>query len=134
MSTANDLGRLVLRVTLAVLMLFHGISKLFNGVEPIAGMLARAGLPPALAYLVFIGEIIAPALMLLGIWTRIAAFIIAANMAVAVYLVHAHQFMSVSKTGGWALELQGFFFFTAVAVMLLGAGRFSVAGSGSRFN
>ncbi|HVL75048.1 MAG TPA: DoxX family protein, partial [Noviherbaspirillum sp.] len=89
--TSDDLGKLLLRVTLAFLILLHGIAKVLNGVDPIMGMLARQGFPPALAYLVYLGEVIAPVLIIIGIWTRPAALIIAINMVVAVWLVHMRE-------------------------------------------
>jgi putative oxidoreductase len=97
-------------------------------------MLAKAGLPPAVGYLVYIGEVGAPLLILLGIWTRAAALVVIINMIVALLLVHAGQFFTLSQTGGWALELQGFYFATAIAVALLGAGRHSVGGVTGKWN
>jgi putative oxidoreductase len=41
---------------------------------------------------------------------------------------------ALNKQGGWALELQGMFLFGALAVAFLGAGRFSVGGTGGRYN
>lgn len=131
---SDDLGKLVLRLTLSILILFHGLSKVMGGVGPIAGMLTRAGMPPAVAYLVYVGEVIAPLLLLAGVWTRLAALVVAINMTVAVLLVHTGEFFSLSRTGGWALELQAMFFITAIAIALLGAGRFSVGGAGGRWN
>jgi putative oxidoreductase len=55
-------------------------------------------------------------------------------MVFAVFLVHRSELLVLDKSGGWALELQGFYFVTALAVMLLGAGRFSAAGAGGRWN
>lgn len=133
-SPTDDLGKLLLRVTLAVLILFHGIAKLIGGVGFIGGMLQGLGMPASLAYLVIVGEVIAPLLVLFGIWTRVAALIIAINMVVAVLLVHTAEFFTLTKTGGWALELQGFFFVTAIVVMLQGAGRYSVGGATGRWN
>jgi putative oxidoreductase len=134
MQNTDDSGKLVLRVALAILMLFHGVSKLMTGLDPIMGMLAKAGVPPTLAYLVLIGEIVAPVLILIGIWSRLAACTIAISMTIAVLLAHTGQFFTVSKTGGWALELQAFYFMTAIAVALLGAGRYSIAGSAGKWN
>jgi putative oxidoreductase len=114
--------------------LFHGVSKLINGIDPLMGMVAKAGLPSAFAFLVFIGEVIAPLMILFGIWARLGAVIVAVNMIVAVALVHVPQFFTLAKTGGWALELQGFYFFTAVAVALLGAGSYSVGGRSGKLN
>ena len=131
---AADLGKLVLRVTLGVLMLLHGITKVIGGSASILGLVEKAGLPPSLGYLVYVGEVLAPILVIAGLWTRAAASVIAINMVVAVYLVHSAELFTLSKTGGWALELQGLYFFAAVAVALLGAGRFSVGGGHGRLN
>jgi putative oxidoreductase len=133
-TNTDDTGKLVLRVALAILLLFHGYGKLTGGIGFVATMLAKAGLPAALGYLVYVGEVIAPLMILAGIFTRPAALVVAINMIVAVLLVHTSQFFTLDKTGGWALELQGMYFFAAVAVALLGAGRYSVGGAAGRYN
>jgi putative oxidoreductase len=133
-TSREDLGRLVLRLSLAVLLLFHGVSKLIGGVGFITGTLAKMGLPEAIGYLVYVGEVIAPLLILFGVWTRLAAIIVAGNMVVAVLLVHTKQFFTMSETGGWALELQGMYFFAAIALALLGAGRYSIGGRAGKWN
>ena len=134
MQSNDDFGKLVLRATLAILMLFHGVSKLTTGIDPIMGMVTKAGLPGAFAFMVYIGEVIAPLMILFGIWARLGAVIVAINMIVAVALAHSTQIFTLGKTGGWALELQGFFFFTAVAVALLGAGSYSIGGRSGKWN
>lgn len=121
-----DLGKLIVRLTLGGLLLFHGIAKLLNGIGFIEGQLASHGLPTILAYGVYIGEVIAPLMVILGYQTRIGALIIVFNMIVAIALVHGHQLLTLSSNGGWALELQGFFLFTAVAVIFLGPGRYKL--------
>ena len=130
----NDAGKLVLRVALAAMLLFHGVAKLSGGIGFIADMLAKAGLPAVFGYGVYIGEVVAPLLILVGLFTRPAALIVAINMIVAVLLAHTSQFFTLNETGGWALELQGMFFFAAVAVALLGAGRYSIGGVKGRLN
>lgn len=139
MHTANrigtdDAGKLLLRATLAILLLFHGVAKIAGGVGFITGMLAKAGLPAALGYLVYVGEVIAPLMILVGVFTRPAALVVAVNMVVAVLLVHTGELFSRNNTGGWALELQGMFLAGALAVALLGAGRYSLGGAAGRFN
>ena len=128
MFRSDDTGKLILRLALGILILLHGISKLSTGVGGIAGMLTGHGLPGALAYLVYVGEIVAPVLMIVGIYTRPAAWITVVNMLVAIWLVHLKDIGSLGKSGGWALELQGMFLFTAIALALLGPGRYSVNG------
>ncbi|TFW08512.1 DoxX family protein [Oxalobacteraceae bacterium OM1] len=133
-ASIEDTGKLVLRAALALLILFHGVSKLVGGVGFITGMLAKTGLPPAIGYLVYIGEVVAPLLILFGVWTRAGALVVAINMIVAVLLVHTSQFFTLSQTGGWALELQGLYFAGALAIALLGAGRYSVGGVAGKWN
>lgn len=121
-----DLGKLIIRLTLGGLMLFHGIAKLLNGIGFIEGELASHGLPTVLAYGVYVGELIGPLMVVLGYQARIGALLIAFNMLVAIALVHGHQLMSLGGNGGWALELQGFFLFTAIAVLFLGPGKYKL--------
>ena len=46
-SATDDAGRLLLRVLIGLLVLFHGISKILNGLGPILGLVEKSGLPPA---------------------------------------------------------------------------------------
>jgi putative oxidoreductase len=133
-SAAEDLGKLLLRILIGGLILLHGIAKLHGGVGPIQEMLAKLGAPEPVAYLVYVGELLAPAMLIAGIWTRVAALIVIVNMAVAVVLVHQHQLLQLTQQGGWALELQAMFLFGAMAIALLGAGRFSIGGAEGRGN
>lgn len=122
----DDIGKLVLRLTLGVLMLFHGIAKLRYGVSGIEGMVQGHGLPGFFAYGVFVGEVIAPLLVIFGYYSRIGGMIMAFNMVVAVALAHSSQLFDIGKSGGWALELQGFFLLTAIVVALIGPGKFAI--------
>lgn len=125
---SDDLGKLILRLSVGGLMLLHGIRKLQTGIDPIKGMLDQKGLPGALAYGVHVGEVLAPALMIIGLWTRPAAAVFAINMIVAVAMVHSAQILTLDpKTGGWMIEIDGLYFFGALALVFLGSGRFSVS-------
>ena len=126
-SLLDDVGRLVLRVTIGGLMLFHGIHKIFHGVEGIAGMLERQGFPQFLAYGVFVGEVVAPILMIVGFFARPAAAVLAFTMVVAIYLAHSQDLLKLGEQGQWAVELPILFLFGSIAIALYGAGRFSVS-------
>lgn len=130
----GDGGKLVLRLVLGILMLFHGIAKVISGPAFITGLAAKAGLPGAFGYAVYLGEVLGPVLVILGIWTRLGALLIAINMLVAVGLVHASQLFTMTPQGGYGLELQAMYLFSAIAVALLGAGRYSLGGLNGRWN
>jgi putative oxidoreductase len=91
-----------------------------------SGLLTTAGLPPYLSYGVFIGEVLAPVLIIFGIYSRIGGLIVVINMIFAVLLAHTAQLLALTKTGGWALELQGFYLLTGLALFFLGSGRIAV--------
>ncbi|HSQ11171.1 MAG TPA: DoxX family protein [Burkholderiaceae bacterium] len=112
-------GVLLLRFTVAGLMLFHGIAKLRNGLEGIESLLAGVGLPVWLSYGVLVGEVLAPLLVLAGLWVRPAALVMAFTMVVAVGLAHPTQLFTMGRSGGYGLELQAFFLFCSVAIALL---------------
>ena len=131
---AEDTGKLVVRAVLGVLILLHGIAKLRFGLGDVATSLARAGLPAPIGYLVYVGEVAAPLLVIVGYWTRAAALVMAANMAVALVLGHWGHIFQVEGHGGLLLEVQFMFLFCALAVALLGAGRFSLGGTAQRLN
>lgn len=123
---SDALGTLILRLTLGILLLFHGISKVMNPtrtLESIGGLLAAAGLPTYLAYGVFVGEALAPILIILGVYSRIGALLVVINMLAAFWLAHMTQLLSLTKSGGWTLELQGFYLFMALALFFLGSGK-----------
>lgn len=123
----NDLGKLLLRLTVGGLMLFHGMHKLLDGVGPIKGLLAAHGLPEFIAYGTLVGEVLAPLLIILGVLTRPAALVLAFTMVVAWLLVGFDKTWLLDKTGAWAIENIVYFFVAALAVAYLGAGRYSIA-------
>lgn len=122
---STDAGKLVLRLTLGLLLVFHGWAKITGGVDFISGMLQNNGFPGFLAYLVYLGEFVAPLFVIAGAYTRVAAYIIVGNMVVALLLVHMGDIFALNGTGGWAIELQAFYLMTAVAIILLGPGKLS---------
>jgi putative oxidoreductase len=121
-----DLGKFVLRLALGILVLLHGIAKLKGGLSGIVGMVETAGLPGFLGYGVLVGEVLAPVLVLIGAYARIGGLLIALNMLVAIALAHVGQLGQLNEQGGWALELQGMFLASAIAVALLGPGTYSI--------
>ena len=124
----EDLGKMVLRITVGGLLLLHGMHKVLTGIAPIKAMFAAHGIPEAAAYGVYLGEVVGPIMVLLGLFARVGGALIAVNMLVAVFLAGMAQATSFNAMGGYALELEAFYFWCGVAVMLLGSGRFSIGG------
>jgi putative oxidoreductase len=126
----DDFGKLVLRLTLGALLLFHGVHKILTGIDPIRAMIGSHGLPDYLADGVYAGEVLAPVLLILGLFARLGGVLIMINMIVALLLVHMGMLAGLNDQGGYLLETQMLYLFGGLAVALLGAGRISVGGQG----
>ena len=129
-NTRVDLASLLLRLSVGGLMFAHGYHKISagfeEGVKGIKGMLAGSDMPEWLAYGVYVGELVAPVLLVLGLFVPLAGLAVAGTMAFAVYLAHSNELWSFTAYGGHALELQALFLVGGLACALLGAGRFAV--------
>lgn len=128
--TGDDWGKLVLRVAVGGLMLFHGVDKATAGIEGITSMVEAQGLPSVAAYGVYVGEILAPLLLLAGLLVRPAALILFVNMLVAVYLAHSDDLLGLGGHGGYALELQAFYTLGALSLLISGGGRLGLGRRG----
>jgi putative oxidoreductase len=123
---SDDIGKLIVRLALGILILLHGIAKVKGGVGFLTPILDGAGLPSWVAYGVYLGEIVGPAMVILGLATRTGAFLIFANMCFAIFLVHRPELFMLNKQGGWQLELQGIFLFVSLGLMFMNPGRYSI--------
>ena len=128
MFNKDSIAKLILRLSLGFLILFHGVAKIIDqsSIEFFGGRLAEFSIPSLLAYGVYLGEVIAPLMLIIGFYTRTAAFLIAVNMIFAILLFHAHNLLELNQYGGWELELQGFYFLTAIIIFLQGSGKYAV--------
>lgn len=133
-STLENFGKLLLRLTIGLLLILHGVAKLSGGIGGIEAMVVARGLPAFLAWGVYVGEFIAPLLLILGIYTRLGGLLIAINMVVAILLVHMGDLFVLTGSGAWRLELQGLFLFGGLVIACLGAGTYSLGGRGGRWN
>ncbi|MFP1862364.1 DoxX family protein [Lonsdalea quercina] len=122
-----DFGKLVLRVSFGAMMLFHGVHKLTAGIDGIQSMVMAHGLPGIVGYGVYVGEVIAPVLMILGILTRPSALIFTLTMLAAYGLTDLHAALTLDKTGAWGIESMAVYFFAGLAILMLGGGRYSLA-------
>ena len=122
----EDFGKLLLRLVVGGLMLFHGLHKLIGGVDGISAMLVAKGLPGFIAYGVLVGEVVAPILLILGVLTRPAALVLAFTMVVAWLMVGLGETVALEKTGAWAIESRVYFFVAALAIAFIGAGKYSL--------
>ncbi|MDH5514308.1 MAG: DoxX family protein [Gammaproteobacteria bacterium] len=124
----ENAGKLILRLTVGLLMLFHGVAKLIHpdSLDFIRMGLSGLGLPELLAYGVYVGEVLAPILLVAGIFSRWGGMLIVVNMLFAIGLAHTGDLFALTDHGGYRLELQMFYLLGGLAVMFLGSGRYAI--------
>lgn len=120
----KDIGLLLLRSTIAILILFHGIANMSSNYAFIKSLLEGVGIPNFLAYGVFIGETIAPVLIIIGYRARLASLTLAFSLFIAILLAHSSDIFSLNQFGGWGIELQVLYLFGAITIFLTGAGKY----------
>ena len=113
----RPLALLLLRVALGVIFIYHGYPKLFGHTRQTMDAFAHMGFPPYFAYLAGVIEFFGGCLLIVGLFTRIAGLLIAAEMAVALVQVHKiledpravhnYEFPLVLATAAFALASLG---------------------------
>ena len=121
-------GLTVLRVVVGAVFLIHGCQKLFVlGFHGVAGFLGTLGVPApgVAAVVVTLVEFVGGALLVLGLFTRWAAWLLAIDMVVAILLAHLkHGFFNQQQGFEYPLTLLA----ATIALALAGPGAASVDG------
>ena len=124
---SEDLGKLLLRISIGLVLIFHGYFNLVHGIEWLRGPLAEIGLPGFVAYGVYIGEFVAPLMVIVGFRARIGALVMVVNMVAAIFIAHRHQVFSINPAGGgWAIELDALILLGALALFFMGGGKLGI--------
>jgi len=135
LNTENDVAVMVIRVLLGLVFFPHGMQKLFGwfggpGFSGMMGMFTdKMGIPVVFAFLAIMAEGLGALGLITGLLTRVAAFGIAVNMAVAVYMLHWQHGFFMNWFGnqkGEGYEYHLLVIAMAVALMIKGGGAFSV--------
>ena|SRR5579883_1021954 len=128
-----DIARLLARVTVGGMLLFHG-AHFLRGDRQIFEIFRQNALPQEFAYGAVVCEVIAPICAILGVYSRVAGLLMAGFLLLGIALFHrGHLFMLSEKKDAYYLELQMFFLSGGLMVALLGAGRFGL-GIGGAWN
>lgn len=106
----------LLRVVVALLFLQHGLSKFFNFPTAYPGTLSSLLVAQGLI------EVIGSLLLLIGLWSRIVAFILSGDMAVGYFMVHAPRSAYPLANGG---DLAVVFCFVFLYIAFAGGGPWS---------
>lgn len=126
---SEDLGKLILRLTVGSLMLLHGVNTLLHAdtLAQLGGVFASLNLPATLAYGLYLGELVAPLMIIFGLCTRLGGLILALYIGFSLWLLPYTGGVSVLlETSHLNLELQVLYLFGAFTIALLGSGRIAI--------
>lgn len=121
-----DLGKLLLRIGIGVLMLFHGVHKLSHGFDGIKQMLIQNNLPENLWIGAFVGEVIAPLCIIFGFATRLSSYLVAITMMFSIYMAFGWDSFKTTQHGGLIVELNLIYIFASLALAMIGAGKYAM--------
>ena len=134
-NTDNDVATLVIRVLLGVVFFPHGMQKLFGwfggyGFTGTMGFFTgQLHVPALFAFLAIMAEGLGSLGLITGLFTRVAAFGVAVNMAVAVYMLHWQNGFFMNWFGnqkGEGFEFHLLVIAMAIALIIKGGGALSV--------
>jgi len=122
--TNSDVGLLIVRIALGGIIFFHGFHKLMHGTDDQFQILASNGIPGVFIYFVYISEVLAPVLIVLGVFTRISCLTIIVTMIVVFYALPFPIGLDVH--GAMNIESQLYFLLLPIALFFTGPGRYTV--------
>ncbi|MEH7378641.1 DoxX family protein [Neobacillus drentensis] len=126
MLVKNEIGALILRVTLGALFLIHGIVKFQGGIENIVGWFESIGLPGFMAYGVALFEIIGGIALIIGLATRLVSTLFGLLMIGAILKVKLSVgLLGNGQMAGYELDLA--FLVMAVYLAINGSKLLSVS-------
>jgi putative oxidoreductase len=116
LNALQPLGLLVLRASLGLIFFTHGYPKLAHSGTEMQGFFIQHGLPGYFVYFSGVLEVFGAMLLVLGLFTRAAALLLAIEMGVAIWKVHStvgylavhnYEFPLAVLAGSFALATVG---------------------------
>jgi putative oxidoreductase len=121
----QPLALLLMRLALGAIMVAHGYHKVFGGLHQHAQMVASLGLPAWLGYVSAFTEFFGGLLILVGLFTRVAALGVCLDLFVAIWKVHLHNGLIGSPDRpGYEFALAAFAL--AFAIIFFGGGPIAI--------
>jgi putative oxidoreductase len=120
-----DKGLLILRLTLGVLIFFHGWFKIFHGIDMPMSRMESWGIPGFLMYFAYVSEVLAPILIVLGVFFRLSTLTIFITMTVVFY-IELKTGITFDQFGALNIEKQLFYWFMSAGLFFTGPGNYRI--------
>nr|WP_314477789.1 DoxX family protein [uncultured Campylobacter sp.] len=122
-----NLGILFARLGLGICLFMHGLAKILHGIGGVKSILTKAGLPEIIAYGSYAGEIFAPLMIILGIFSRIAALLVIGTSLTIMYAYHGlGNLLELTNAGGFKAEILYLYIALSLCIIFSGSGKYAI--------
>lgn len=122
-----DLGILFARLGLGVCLFMHGFAKILHGIGGVKSILTKAGLPEVMAYGSYVGEVVAPIMIILGIFSRIGALLVIGTSLTIIYAYHGlGNLLELTNVGGFKAEILYLYIALSLCIIFNGSGKYAI--------
>ena len=105
----------------------HGFAKILHGIDGVKGILAKAGLSEIMAYGSYVGEVIAPIMIILGIFSRIGALLVIGTSLTIMYAYHGlRNLLELTNVGGFKAEILYLYIALSLCIIFNGSGKYAI--------
>ncbi|MBQ7270332.1 MAG: DoxX family protein [Campylobacter sp.] len=125
MRSYTNFGLLVVRLALGVCLFMHGVAKIMNGISGVKSMLVAKNIPEFVAYGVYLGEIVAPVMIILGLFCRIGALLVLGLCGIILYAAYP-DLTAMNSHGGFTAEILYLYIGISLCILACGSGKFAV--------
>ena len=122
-----DLGILFARLGLGICLFMHGLAKILHDIGGVKSILTKAGLPEIMAYGSYVGEVVAPTMIILGIFSRIAALLVIGTSLTIMYAYHGFgNLLELTNVGGFKAEILYLYVALSLCIIFSGSGKCAI--------
>lgn len=122
-----NLGILFIRLGLGICLFMHGFHKILNSIGDVKSILVSSKLPEFLVYFVYLCEVVAPIMIILGIFSRVASCFVLCNCFVILYAYNGFlNLLDLTTIGGFKAEIVYLYICICLCLLFSGSGKFAL--------
>lgn len=122
----DDLGKFLLRIAVAIIMIFYGIFRFKNNLGVFHELIVSLGMPSFFEYTTYLRDFFVPLMLITGVRVRLASLFVIVTMSFAVFSQNYSETIVLNEVNLISIDLQVFYIIVALAILFLGAGKYAI--------